>query len=167
MKRLKTDLNSGPFYLIGTTLWVISFYISWKAACCRYQWHETITNKHSVIIGTHTHTYFLCSVDQTSIRLLNESHTPYCPCNYRFLSGLASIISQRLLQVEQLLYYCNHGDLFAVRFSSWNVFLDEWAEDLRVCVCQGLDQNTHEPWPLTIIQINIYVEFMQNLQCDV
>ena len=61
------------------------------------------------------------SVDQTG------SHTFHCaakwitsrvfPRNYRFLSGLASIISQSLHQVQQLLYYCNHGDLLAVWFA--------------------------------------------------
>lgn len=105
---------------------------------------------------THTHTlhsYFLtltssrsvfctpsCSVDQTGIQtfilLLNEWGTPYFLCNYRFLSGLVSIISQSLLQVQQLLYYSNHGDLFAVWFAvEMYLWMRVGGGSASVCVC--------------------------------
>lgn len=113
--------------------------------------------------AAHTHSYFLTFTSLSlcflhSIPLLGSNGALTHPlrcwnewrarhiflCNYRFLSGLASLISQSLLQVQQLLYYCNHGDLFAVWFSSGNVFMDESGRRiseraracLRECVCE-------------------------------
>lgn len=74
------------------------------------------------------------------------------PCNYRFLSGLASGISQSLLQVQQLLYYCNHGDLFAVWFAV-EMYLWTGVGGGSVCVCESV-LSVHELWAWALNQLS-------------
>lgn len=104
---------------------------------------HTLNHTHSTPVSWHSHLRFLhpvLSVDQTGIQTsilpLNESGTMYFLTNYRFLSGLASIISQSVLQVRQLWYYCNHGDLFAVWFAvGMYLWMRVGGGSASVCVC--------------------------------
>lgn len=52
-----------------------------------------------------------------------------------FQVALQACIGQSLLQVRQLLHYCNHGDLFAVWFAVERYLWGESGQRFSECVC--------------------------------
>lgn len=71
-----------------------------------------------------------------------------------FPTASQGIITMSLLQVQQLLHYGNHGDLFGCDSQWKRIYGGEWVEDERVCVCACVHTFVCLHWQYCASQIN-------------